>query len=183
MKTLYVTDRKVWRSWLRKHHDKEDEIWLIYYRKSSGKQRISYNHAVEEALCFGWVDSILRPIDKERYAQRFSARRKGSKVSEMNKERIRRLMKQKKMAKAGLAAVSHVLDSITSKRFILPKDIEKSLKKDKETWKNFQASSTSYKRIRIGWIEMARGRPDVFRKRLSYFLKMTKQNKQFGMLK
>jgi uncharacterized protein YdeI (YjbR/CyaY-like superfamily) len=64
--TLYVTDRKEWRAWLSKNHDKENEIWLIYYRKSSGKRRIPYNDAVEEALCFGWIDSINKNIDKER---------------------------------------------------------------------------------------------------------------------
>ena len=74
-KTLYVTDRKQWRSWLAKNHTKAKEIWLIYYRKSSGKKRIPYNDAVEEALCYGWIDSIMKSIDEKSFAQRFSPRK------------------------------------------------------------------------------------------------------------
>src|SRR5512136_1214620 len=104
-KTLYVTNREQWRSWLAKNHDKEKEIWLVYYRKSSGKPRIPYNDAVEEALCFGWIDSIQKGIDSERFAQRFSPRKPGSNLSEANRERIRRLIEEKKMTPVGLAAV------------------------------------------------------------------------------
>jgi uncharacterized protein YdeI (YjbR/CyaY-like superfamily) len=96
-KTLYITNRKDWHSWLQKNHNKEKEIWLIYYRKSSNKPRILYNSAVEEALCYGWIDSIIKNIDKEKFAQRFSPRKPKSILSEMNAERIRRLIKQKKM--------------------------------------------------------------------------------------
>ena len=71
-KTLYVTDRRDWRAWLRKHYKTEPEIWLIYPKKASGKPRIEYNDAVEEALCFGWIDSILKKLDEERTVQRFS---------------------------------------------------------------------------------------------------------------
>ena len=74
-KTVYLADRKSWRAWLAEHHDSETEVWLIYYRKETGKPRISYNDAVEEALCYGWVDSIVRGIDEERFAQRFSKRK------------------------------------------------------------------------------------------------------------
>ncbi len=86
--TLYVTDRGEWRSWLAEHHGSEMEIWLIYYKKGSGKPRISYNDAVEEALCYGWIDSIVKTIDDEKYAQRFSVRKKTSELSQMNRERI-----------------------------------------------------------------------------------------------
>ena len=96
-KTLYVTDRKKWRSWLAKNHNKEKDIWLIYYRKSSGKKRIPYNDAVEEALCYGWIDSIQKRIDEEKFAQRFSPRKPNSVLSQMNKERIHKLIEQKKM--------------------------------------------------------------------------------------
>lgn len=74
--TLYVTGRKAWRAWLAKYHKTETEVWLVYYRKETGKPRISYNDAVEEALCYGWIDSIVRTLDKERFAQRFSIRKK-----------------------------------------------------------------------------------------------------------
>jgi uncharacterized protein YdeI (YjbR/CyaY-like superfamily) len=94
--TLYVTHRRQWRSWLAKNHASAREIWLIYFKKESGKSRIPYNDAVEEALCYGWIDSITKPIDEKRWAQRFSPRRKNSALSETNKERVRRLIKAKK---------------------------------------------------------------------------------------
>src|SRR4030043_1595586 len=104
-KTLYVKDRRSWRTWLARNHDKEKEIWLIYYRKETGKPRIPYNDAVEEALCYGWIDSTVKNIDTERFAQRFSPRKKSSSLSQANKERIIRLIATKKMTPAGLAAV------------------------------------------------------------------------------
>ncbi len=181
-KTLYVTDRKQWRLWLTKNH-KEKEIWLIYYRKSSGQKRIPYNDAVEEALCYGWIDGIMKGVDEETFAQRFTPRRSNSTLSQLNKERIYRLIEQKKMTPKGLTAIKHVFDA-TSKRpkFIIPTDILKLLKEDKETWENFQKFPKSYKRIRIGWIESARIRPEDFNKRLNYFLKMTAKNKRYGMV-
>ncbi len=181
--TLYVVDRKEWRSWLAENHNKKKDIWLIYYRKSSGKKRIPYNDAVEEALCYGWIDSILKRIDEERFAQRFSPRRSKSNLSEMNKERIRLLVNQKKMKPVGLTAIQHVsFDPTKNQKLKIAPDILKSLKEDKNTWENFQKFPESYKRIRIAWIEEARTRPEFFKKRLRYFLKMTAKNKKYGMI-
>ncbi|MBW2972674.1 YdeI/OmpD-associated family protein [Candidatus Woesearchaeota archaeon] len=180
-KTLYVTDRKQWRSWLAKNHDKEKEIWLIYYRKSSGKKRIPYDDCVQEALCYGWIDSTAKRVDDKSFAQRFTPRRKTSQLSELNRERIRNMIRQGKMTRAGLDAVSHVFDKDSKEMFTVPKDILKALKQDKTTWQNFQKFPESYKRIRIGWIEGARARPDIFKTRLNYFLKMTAKNKRYGM--
>jgi len=139
-----------------------------------------YNDAVEEALCYGWIDSILKRIDEKIFAQRFSPRRPDSVLSELNKERIRRLIANKRMTSKGLDAVSHAFDK--NQKFTIASDILKTLKQDKEVWKNFQRFSLSYKRIRINWIEDARTRPDFFKKRLNYFLKMTAKNKKFGMV-
>ena len=181
--TLYVVDRKEWRSWLAENHNKKKDIWLIYYRKSSGKKRIPYNDAVEEALCYGWIDSILKRIDEERFAQRFSPRRSKSNLSEMNKERIRLLVKQKKMKSVGLTAIQHVsFDPTKNTELKISPDILKSLKENETIWENFQKFSESYKRIRIEWIEGARTRPEIFEKRLKYFLKMTAKNKRYGMM-
>ena len=182
-KTLYVTNRKQWRSWLTKNHNKEKEIWLIYYRKSSGKKRIPYNDAVEEALCYGWIDSIQKSIDEEKFAQRFSPRKPNSVLSQMNKERIHKLVKQKKMTAKGLNAVKHVFDdSAKNSKCIIKADILRLLNEDKKTWENFQKFPESYKRIRIEWVEGARTRPEIFNKRLKYFLKMTAKNKKYGMM-
>jgi uncharacterized protein YdeI (YjbR/CyaY-like superfamily) len=163
---------------LAKNHAREKEIWLVYYRKGSGKRRLAYNTAVEEALCYGWIDSIQRKIDDESFAQRFSPRRRGAEWSAMNAERFRRLIKQGKVTKAGLAAA----ESLTRKRTDIAPDILRRLKRDEATWKNFQRFPASYKRIRIGWIEGARSRPEVFEQRLKHFLKMTSQNKRYGMV-
>jgi len=179
-KTIYVTNRNDWRSWLAKNHAKEKEIWLVYYRKSSGKPRIAYNDAVEEALCYGWIDSILKGIDKEKFAQRFTPRRPKSALSELNKERIRRLIADKSMTSKGLNAVSHAFDR--NQKFTMAPDILKTLKQGPEVWKNFQKFPSSYKRIRIGWIESARIRPKLFNQRLKYFLKMTGNNKKYGIV-
>ena len=176
MKTLYVSDRRKWRAWLRQHYKTEKEIWLVYYKKGSGTPRIEYNDAVEEALCFGWIDSIIHTIDEKRFAQRFSPRKPRSKYSPANKERLRNLLKQKKVIKE----VRDSLGDILEEKFNIAEDILQELKSNKEAWKHFQKYSDPYKRIRIGFIEGARKRPAEFRKRLAYFIKMTEQNKQFG---
>jgi uncharacterized protein YdeI (YjbR/CyaY-like superfamily) len=182
-KTLYVTQRKDWRSWLQKNYNQEKEIWLIYYRKSSGKPRIPYNDAVEEALCYGWIDSILKRVDKEKFAQRFTPRRKGSLLSEMNRERIRRLIKKKKMTLIGLKAVSHAFDKNKEHKFVLATDIIRALKNNEQAWENFQNFSEGYKRVRIGYVEDVRKySKHMFENRLNHFIKMTAKNKKFGMV-
>ena len=175
-KTLHVTNRKDWRKWLRDHYKTGKEIWLVYYKRGTGKPRISYNDTVEEALCFGWIDSIVKTLDEERTAQRFSPRRPKSKYSPANKERLRKLVKQRKVIKE----VRETLGAISEEKFEIPKDILNAIKANKEARKNFQKFSDAYKRIRIGFIEGARNRPDEFQKRLRYFIKMTEKNKQYG---
>lgn len=174
--TLYLTDRKKWRAWLRKHYKTEKEIWLIYYKKATGKPRIEYNDAVEEALCFGWIDSTIKTLDKDRTAQRFSPRKPKSPYSPANKERLRNLLKQRKVIKE----VRETLGDLTEEKFEIPGDILKEIKANKEAWKHFQRFSDAYKRIRIGFIDGARNRPEEFEKRLRYFIRMTEKNKQFG---
>ena len=183
-KKLYVTNRNDWRSWLAKNYDKEKEIWLIYYRKSSGKPRIPYNDAVEEAICYGWIDSIIKRVDNGRFAQRFTPRRPKSPVSEMNKERIRRLIKKKKMTSAGLDAVSRFFNKNKKEKLVIAQDILAALKADRQTWKNFQNFSEGYKRVRLGYIGHSKSRGnEIFQNRLNHFIKMTAKNKKFGMVR
>jgi uncharacterized protein YdeI (YjbR/CyaY-like superfamily) len=184
-KTLYVTNKKDWRAWLSKNHNREKEIWLIYYKKSSGKPRISYNDAVDEALCFGWIDSTAKSIDDEKYAQRFTPRRKGSLLSQLNKERVRKLISEKRMTKFGLDAIAHAFDSKTDAPddFKISSDILNAIKKNKNAWENFQKFPESYKRIRIAYIGHRRENKEEFEKRLNYFIKMTAKNKRFGFVK
>ena len=175
-KTLHVTDRREWRKWLRSHYRKEKDIWLVYYKKHTGKARISYNDAVEEALCFGWIDSTVRSLDEDRSAQRFSPRKPGSPYSQANKERLRALLAQGKVVKK----VADTLEGLRDEEFTIPADILKGIKADREAWKNFQSFPPAYQRIRIAFIEGARGRPKEFQKRLRYFIRMTAKNKQYG---
>ena len=184
-KTLYATNRRDWRAWLKKNHAKKSDIWLVYYKKESRKPRIPYNDAVEEALCFGWIDSILKPINTYRFAQRFSPRKPKSQLSAMNRERVKRLIKAKKMTPAGLDAIKHEFHPRHAEKdlkFVIPAFIKTELMKDARTWKNFREFPESYKRIRVWWIAAARHRPEAYRQRLRYFLKMTAQNKRFGMV-
>lgn len=184
-KTLYVTNRRAWRSWLSKHHKNATEIWLVSFKKHTKKPSLPYNDAVEEALAYGWIDSIEKSIDKDSYAQRYSPRRPGSNWSAMNKERARRLIEQGKMTRAGLAAMKDMQKArmgASRSRMAIPSDVLRRLREDRQTWQNFQRFPSSYKRIRVGWIDAARMRPLEFEKRLRYFLKMTAQNKRFGMV-
>jgi uncharacterized protein YdeI (YjbR/CyaY-like superfamily) len=175
-KTLYVIKRKDWRIWLKKHYKTEKEIWLVYPKKATGKPRIEYNDAVEEALCFGWIDSIVKSLDQERSVQRFSPRKPKAKYSQANIERLRSLVAKKRVNRE----VAATLGDILSKKFAIPPDILKAIKANRSAWKNFQKFSESYKRIRVAFIAGARHRPEEFRKRLRHFIAMTEKNKMFG---
>jgi len=174
--TLYMTNRKDWRTWLKKHYKTEKEIWLVYPKKATGKPRIEYNDAVEEALCFGWIDSIQKKLDKDHTVQRFSPRKPNAKYSQANIERLRYLIEKEMVIKE----VIKTLDDALNQEFVIPDDILKTIKANKKAWKNFQAFSDSYVRIRIAFIDGARRRPDEFHKRLRHFLDMTEKNKMFG---
>lgn len=103
--TLLVTTREEWHAWLAKHHHEYKEIWLVYYKKTSGKKGISYDESVEEALCFGWIDGAIKGIDQETYAGRFTPRRTKSHWSVSNRERVARLLRDGRMTEAGLAVL------------------------------------------------------------------------------
>ena len=176
LKTLYITNRKDWRAWLEKNFDKEKEIWIIYPKKSSGKSRILYNDAVEEALCFGWIDSTVKTLDDNYSAQRFSPRNPKSRFSQANKERLKWLLHNNLIHPSLLDTVKKNF----KEKFVFPPDILTALKSDRVAWKNYQKFSPSYKRIRIAYIDAARKRPGEFEKRLANFIKKTKENKQIG---
>lgn len=173
---LYATTRQVWRDWLEQNYKTAKEVWLVFYKKHTGKPRISYNDTVEEALCFGWIDSIARRIDDEKYAQRFSPRRPKTPYSQPNKERLRELIRQGKVIDEVLATLGNLADE----PFEIPEDILTAIRANEIAWQNFQALSDSYIRIRIAFIDGARDRPEMFAKRLRYFIEMTAKNKRFG---
>ena len=172
-KTLYVTSREEWRDWLNDNYNKTTEIWLVYPRKNTGKIRIPYNDAVEEALCFGWIDSTVRALDNNNTIQRFTPRNPNSDFSQANKERLKWLSDKNMIHPSLKKIVRKTIDQ----KFFFPSDIIETIQKDKIAWENYQMFSDSYKRIRIAYIESARNRPDEFKKRLSSFIDKTRKNK------
>lgn len=170
---LYVTTRKQWRDWLSENFDKTKEIWLVYPKKNTGKIRILYNDAIEEALCFGWIDSTVKTFDKDHIKQRFTPRNPKSDFSQANKERLKWLLDNNMIH----SSIKKDVQDIISKEFIFSNDIINVIKNDRIAWTNYQKLSESYKRIRIAYIESARHRPDEFKKRLSNFLDKTRDNK------
>ncbi len=184
--TLYITNRKDWRKWLAKNHKNQKEVWLIYYRKETKKPRISYDDAVLEALCYGWIDSIIKKIDAETFAQRFSVRKPKSELSQMNKERVYELIKEKRMTKWGLESISHVFNPKIDKPqdFIISANILKALRANKDVWKHFQKMPFSYQRVRVAYIEsQKRHGMGMYKKALAHFIRMTQQNKRIGFVR
>ncbi len=173
IETKYFTDRKSWRKWLETNFEAKDDIWLEYPKKETGKKRILYNDAVEEALCFGWIDSTVKSLNEETNIQRFCKRRNNSTYSQANKERLNWLLEN------GLIHESVIEDVVTvvKEKFVFPEDILVKLKSDKTVWENYQNFSEAYKRIRIAYIDGARKRPEEFAKRLNNFIEKTKENK------
>ena len=174
--TLYVSDRNLWREWLEANFDTAQEIWLVYPNKVSGEPRIVYNDAVEEALCFGWIDSIIKKLDDVRAAQRFTPRKPGSGYSQQNKERLRWL------AAEGLLhpSIRDSIQDVLREEFVFPDDILLAIMENEQAWKNYQGFSAAYRRIRVAYIEAGRSRPEVFETRLRSFLKATEKGKQLG---
>ena len=162
---LYIANREAWRQWLMENHKVAKEIWLVYPRNHTGIPRIPYNDAVEEALCFGWIDSITKSIDEDRYSQRFTPRKPRSTYSQTNKERLRRLVEQEKVMPDALAMLGNLLEE----PFVFPPDIAAALRANDLAWANFQQYSEAYQRIRVAYV-----------KRLEHLLRKTEQDKQFG---
>ena len=170
---VYFQDRLEWRNWLLNHFENEKEVWFTFPTIGSGEIGISYNDAVEEALCFGWIDGVAGTLDETHNLRRFTPRRKGSAYSQLNIERLIHLNEQ------GLIhpKLQEEINKVISVPFVFPHDIIEAIKEDKEAWKNYQNFSDSYKRIRVAYIDAARKRPEEFKKRLHSFIKKTRENK------
>jgi uncharacterized protein YdeI (YjbR/CyaY-like superfamily) len=185
-KTLYVTNRDEWRHWLEQNHATEKEIWLIYYKKSSGKPYILHDDAVEEALCFGWIDSLAKKIDDERRIQKFSPRRPTSNWSFINKQRVKRLMAEGKMTEAGLALVPEALlrgEEIVPppvEIFEIPDDLRQALENKANAWENFQRFTPKYQQLCLRWINAAK-KAETRERRIQEVAELTAQNKKIGL--
>lgn len=176
LKTFYTGDRREWRAWLQENFGKEQEIWLVFPGKASGEKSLSYNDAVEEALCFGWIDSTVRKLDARRKVQRFTPRRKGSGYSRANVERLIWL-ESRGMIHPEVRET--VLDVIRAP-YEFPPDIIEALRRDKTAWAHYEKFPEAYKRIRVAYIDGARKRPLEFNKRLEHFISKTRENKLIG---
>ena len=171
--TFYTADRNEWRQWLSEHFKTDTEIWFVFPMKESGEACLSYNDAVEEALCFGWIDSTNSRPDPLHQARRFTPRRPGSEYSRPNIERLIWLDSQGMIHPE---IRKDVLELIYAP-YVFPRDILDALQKDEEAWQNYQQFSEPYKRIRIAYIDAARKRPEEFQKRLDSFISKTKKNR------
>jgi len=173
---LIAKDRHSWRRWLTENSRTATEVWLVYYRKHTGVPRIPYSDAVEEALCFGWIDSITKTLDEDRYSQRFTPRKAGSRYSQTNRERLRRLIEQGEVMPEVEAQVAKML----AEPFVVPADIEAALRDNARAWENFSRYPGPYRRIRIAYVDSARKRPAEFDKRMQNLIRKSEQDKQFG---
>lgn len=174
-----------WRAWLEVHAAAKTEIWLVYYKKQSGRPSVTYKQALEEALCFGWIDGQIKKIDEERYAQRFTPRRKKSNWSEVNKHLVAKLVREGRMTPAGLARVDFSLpeaDTPAPPRpdLSLPDWLEAALKADPQAWENFTALPPSHQRRYIGWITDAK-QEATRQKRARRALELLERNERLEM--
>lgn len=172
-RTLYCKDRKEWREWLSAHFETETEIWFVFPTIESGEVGVSYNDAVEEALCFNWIDGQAGTLDDTHHIRRFTPRRKGSKFSQPNIERLIWLDKHNMLHES----VKESVKDIISAPFVYPEDIIEAIKSDKVAWNNYNTFTEPYRRIRVAYIDAARKRPKEFEKRLNNFINQTRQNK------
>lgn len=170
---LNINTRTEWRNWLENNFDTKHEVWLVYAKKSTSKQRILYNDAVEEALCFGWIDSTNKTLDKDHTAQRFTPRKPKSSYSQPNIERLKWLAENNLIH----SSIRKTVQEIISQEFVFPQDILDEIKRDNTVWNNYIKFSEPYKRIRVAYIDSARKRPEEFTKRLTNFIQKTRENK------
>lgn len=183
---LYVTSREEWRTWLAKHHESQSEVWLIYYKKHTGRPRIPYDDAVEEALCFGWIDSLVKRIDDAKFAQKFTPRKDCTRWSALNKRRVRKLIREGRMTEAGLAKIEVAIqgDEPQAKpgkaKRALPRFVRQALTANPKAWEHFQNLAPSYRRLYIGWIMHAK-KPETRARRLKEAVALLAQNKKLGL--
>jgi uncharacterized protein YdeI (YjbR/CyaY-like superfamily) len=186
-RALYFKNSREWRKWLERNYDRENEAWLIHYKKRSGKSGVSYSEALDEALCFGWIDSRLKRIDEERFVLKYSPRKSKSVWSKVNKERAERLIEAGRMTDAGLAKIEEAKESglwdtaYTNKmRERMPSDLKKTLLTDKNVWNNFQGFANSYRNMYIGWVNGAKTE-ETRKRRIAEVVKRSLMNKKPGI--
>lgn len=158
----FFKTQEAFRKWLEKNHPKKGELWVGYYKKGSGKKSITYNEALEEVLCFGWIDGISRGIDEEKYCQRYTPRRKGSIWSAVNINKAEELIKNGKMHSSGLNVYKNRdpkkagLYSFEQKEIKFPTALMKMLKANKKAWQYFSQMPPGYRKTSTWWVISAK---------------------------
>jgi uncharacterized protein YdeI (YjbR/CyaY-like superfamily) len=187
-RALYFKNRDEWREWLEKNHSKEDVVWLIHYKKDSGKTGVSHEDAVEEAICFGWIDGKLKRIDKEKFILRYSPRKADSVWSKINKEKAKKMIKLGRMTNVGLAKIEEAKKTgfwqkayTNIKKERMPPDLKRALMKNKKAWNNFQNFANSYRNMYIGWVVGAKT-DETRKKRIEKVVKQSLQKKKLVFL-
>ena len=170
---LFCRDRGEWRAWLEEHFKTCDEVWFVFPSAASGEKGVLYNDAVEEALCFGWIDGKAGTLDATHQLRRFTPRRKGSSYSRPNVERLIKLDAEGKIH----PEIRPSVEALITAPFVYPEDILEAIRSDGEAWKHFESFPEPYKRIRVAYVDAARKRPAEFQKRLDNFIRRTRENK------
>jgi uncharacterized protein YdeI (YjbR/CyaY-like superfamily) len=161
IKTLEVCSRAQWHAWLQKHHASVAEIWLLFHKRRMGAKGIDREASIEEALCFGWIDSLVRRLDDERYAVKFTPRKPDSRWSDVNLRRYASLEKRGLLMPAGRAKSptgkrAYALRQRRALDAPVPGYIERALKAEPAAWRFFATLAPSYRRAYVGWIDAAK---------------------------
>ena len=172
-RTLFCSDRSEWRKWLSENFETADEIWFVFPTKDSVEKGVSYNDAVEEALCFGWIDSTAGRLDGTHQLRRFTPRKNNDYFSRPNIERLIWLDSKGMIH----PEIRPSVESFITAEYVFPQDILDEIRKDPAAWENYHGFTEPYKRIRVAYIDAARKRPDEFEKRLRNFISMTAKNR------
>ena len=188
MKMLHVLKRKEWRAWLAIHHESEKEVWLVFFKRHTGRERLEYDDAVEEAICFGWIDSTIRRLDGERYAQKFTRRSRTSKWSDLNIARAKKMIAARLMTPAGrtrIAPGALRLKRTKSKAQAagsdaIPPYIRDGLAADKKAWTFFESLAPSYRRLYVRWVDNAK-KEETRLRRLAEMLTTLRAGRKLGM--
>jgi uncharacterized protein YdeI (YjbR/CyaY-like superfamily) len=185
--TFYPTNREEWRLWLKNNHSSLTSVWVIFYKKNAQLPTISWSEAVDEALCFGWIDSTKKTIDKERYIQYFSRRKPNSIWSKINKEKVAKLIQNDLMTKAGFDSIEiakqngswTIMDDV--EKLIIPNDLKKELESNPNSKEYFWSLSKSKRKEMLAWIVLAK-RTETREKRIKEIAECANKNlkpKQF----
>jgi uncharacterized protein YdeI (YjbR/CyaY-like superfamily) len=184
--TFYAANRSEWRTWLENHHSHENEVWLIYYRANSGVASIPYEDSVEEALCFGWIDSIIQRIDEHCYGRKFNPRQPNSPWSPSNIRRVAKLAEKGLITPAGMAKIPFSIPPVEDGPLPRPEppplsaDLLAELQAHPQAWAFFQSLPPSHQRRHIGWIMDAK-KEETRRKRLAEAIGLLEQGQELGL--